>query len=658
MPNDLQIYLDGALAPGGDGTSWGTAYGAGEWAAAFADFSSGVNNTLNVRNYTHTSPVVMPAGSSGNPNTLQGFNGTAVINGAAYGIDFGADYTRIFDFQISNCTGNAVAGNSGLNNQREVKGCSIFGNSGYGIAGFSGLKCTVCEDNEIYNNGNTGIWMFSNTDQIYKGINSYGNTGEGYEIRIDTANTCVFEDCTASENSANGFKLNYDVIDLRGTIESKENQDYGIRVEGINSITNTGRPLMHRNFDGGLYIRNFTGAPQTVTINQWIFTDSIGILSENWFASIVNVTRCTFSGCWTAYRPAFNLTSGTINFIDCIFAFGLYVVDGRNYSYGGTISYSLLDALLIQEIINGALFSLGAGMVTGDALFAAPSWQGAAPDWSPLDFRISDTGDAVGMSSTSGDVGAFDSESLTGPTTAPEITGVPNADNVSVDITLASMPADSSSVLLYQRTDTGFDNLVHTFTGTGSWNDDNGGAGYGKYRVLHYIAVAVGSPAGPPSQQLQVQVGTDRRLTMGALINQTDTLIANDPTMLTLGYLPKKYFVDPKPVTSQIYILPGQERPDVRYANKLVESEMDVELQVTTTSGVGRTAWATNEDAVNRMIDLLHLQELPTEKWGCLAYRTVINSVDRNDDAEGDQPQNPLTTISFTVTTQYAKFIP
>ena len=245
---------------------------------------------------------------------------------------------------------------------------------------------------------------------------------------------------------------------------------------------------------------------------------------------------------------------------------------------------------------------------------------------------------------------------------APSFTTVPNADNTSVDITLGAMPPSATRVLLYTRTVTGYDNLVHTFTGAGSFNDDNSGSGYGKFRVLWYQATADDGPSPTDwsysSREVMEQVGTNRRLLMGALINQVKDLIDNDAALLALGYKPREYFVDPQQLTSLIYIIPGEERPDLRYANKLVESEMDVELQVTTTCGVGRTGWERNEDAVNRMIDILHLQQKEDAGWGCKGYKTMITSVQRNSEEDGDQPQNPVTRILFTVTTQYAKFIP
>jgi len=236
---------------------------------------------------------------------------------------------------------------------------------------------------------------------------------------------------------------------------------------------------------------------------------------------------------------------------------------------------------------------------------------------------------------------------------APSFTTAPNADNASIDITLGALPPSATQVHIYKRTATGYDSLVHTFTAPGSYND----AGYSKYQVVWYQAVADNGPAPTdwsyPSREIQEQVGTGRRLTMGALILLAKDLFNNDPDLQALGYIPREYFIDPKHVTSMIYILPGEERPDLRYANKMVESEMDVQLEIVTTGGVGRTAWARNEDAVNRVIDLLHLNY----QWGCRAYNTTINWVRRNDEAEGDQPQNPVTTISFTAITQYAKFI-
>lgn len=241
---------------------------------------------------------------------------------------------------------------------------------------------------------------------------------------------------------------------------------------------------------------------------------------------------------------------------------------------------------------------------------------------------------------------------------APSITAAPNADNASTDIVLGALPVGATQVLVYKRSATGFDALVHTFAGPGTYQDNNGGSGYARYTLLQYQAVADDGPAPTdwsyPSRIAEAQVGTTNKTTMAAMIEASKDLFNNDPVLQALGFVARDKFVDPKHLTHMIFVLPGEERPDNRYANKRVETELDLELQVMTTGGHGRTAWDQNDVAVERVLWLLHWNY----QWSCRAYNTTITSVQRNAEGDGDQPENPVTRILYTVFHQYAKFAP
>lgn len=237
----------------------------------------------------------------------------------------------------------------------------------------------------------------------------------------------------------------------------------------------------------------------------------------------------------------------------------------------------------------------------------------------------------------------------------PTITGLANVDDQSIDVTLAALPAGATEVLLYRRTYTGDFALVHTFSGAGSWNDDNAGGGFSRYTVNRYLAQGHDGAGdrSAPSKELFVMVGTRYKFTMGALVQAIKDMVDNDPDLLALGYQARETFVDPAHVQRMVYILPGVEVPQVRYATGLQETQLPVTLLVLNKSGHGRTAWNTNHQAVERLLKLLDLNY----KWGCNAYDTEVNSVDHYAEGDGSQPQLPVVRIDILARSQYAKYI-
>ncbi len=240
---------------------------------------------------------------------------------------------------------------------------------------------------------------------------------------------------------------------------------------------------------------------------------------------------------------------------------------------------------------------------------------------------------------------------------APVITAAPNADDVSIDITLASMPGGATRVLVFTLSSTGYDNLVLTFTGAGTLNDNNGGSGYGKHTFLRYIAVADNgvSPTdySYPSAPVAIQVGTSIKFTMEAAMEAIRTILDGDTWLTTNKWVARKYFVDPAHRSRTLFILPGQERPDQPYANGRQEAEHDIIILVANKEGIARSGWETNTAGVERVLELLGLNY----EWGCGAYDTSVTEVTRNAEVEGWQPEYPVTRITFTILTQYAKFI-
>lgn len=237
---------------------------------------------------------------------------------------------------------------------------------------------------------------------------------------------------------------------------------------------------------------------------------------------------------------------------------------------------------------------------------------------------------------------------------APQITGAANGDDQSVDITLAAMPAGATAVDLYGLTATGYDQLLSTWAAPGTYNDDNAGAGFPKWTMRKYVAVANdGAVYSPPSRDLLLQVGIALKYSMDAHITNVAYILANDPTLQGFDVDVRKYYVDPSPVQDTIYVLPEVEQPDQPYANQRLETTLPIKILVTTVSGDGRTAWAHNHALVEQILYLLRVHY----KWGCNAYDSNVDTVDYNAEQEGWQPENPVAAIYMSAHSQYARFI-
>jgi len=238
-------------------------------------------------------------------------------------------------------------------------------------------------------------------------------------------------------------------------------------------------------------------------------------------------------------------------------------------------------------------------------------------------------------------------------TDVASISVAPNIDNASVDITLAALPSGATSVEVYKKTDTGYDSLVHTFTGAGSYNDDNGGSGYGIYSIVRYVAVSIGTPNAPPSRDVFAQVGTSTIYTMAAHLQAVKDLIDNDVEIVNF-HTEVDQDLPPNPHRRSIYVVPGLEIPDIRYATGLMENQLPVFCYVCIQSPsrvTGKAMLKTICDRLKKIFDLNY-------RWDEKCYDSNVNSVDYNIKAEGSQPNFRIAQVSMTSFAKNVKYLP
>lgn len=240
----------------------------------------------------------------------------------------------------------------------------------------------------------------------------------------------------------------------------------------------------------------------------------------------------------------------------------------------------------------------------------------------------------------------------------PVFTVTPKSDNVSIDLILAALPSGADQVNFYKRTATGYDSLIGTLTGPGALND-NGGSGYSKYKVVHYIAIGedtVGSEFSLPSFDMIGQVGVLNKFTMSAFLAAIRDILTNDSFIIT-----KKYNVDSKNIPAdivararkrEIVVLPDEELPDNRYATSRVENQLPVRIMIMTKHG-SSTCWDKNDEIVERVLELLAINY----RWEEKVYNTAIGTVNRRDTVEGAQGQYAVASIPLISFGQYAKFL-
>lgn len=245
---------------------------------------------------------------------------------------------------------------------------------------------------------------------------------------------------------------------------------------------------------------------------------------------------------------------------------------------------------------------------------------------------------------------------------APTMSVVANADNTSIDITLDTKPSGSDKVMIYKRIivtygnrNPAYNTLVHTFTATGSFNDDNGGNDYDKYTVIRYIAVAQDDPLTDfsyPSREHVVQVGTLLKYDMLAHVNAIRDILDNASELS--DYKTQVLFVDTTPSDEMIYILPDLENPDLHYAAERVEVQLFVNILVINKHGQARKGWIANHDAVQKVLRLLDLNyEFSGKTWDSNVTGVFYNSL-----PDGWQPEFTVTKITLLSKAQYAKYIP
>jgi len=243
---------------------------------------------------------------------------------------------------------------------------------------------------------------------------------------------------------------------------------------------------------------------------------------------------------------------------------------------------------------------------------------------------------------------------------APAITAAPNADETSIDVSLAAMPAGATNVTLYKRTATGYDSVVGTWAAPGLLNDNNGGGGYVIYRVVHYVAVADDGAGtySPPSRDVYEQVGTSLKFTRAAFIERIKDMLQAEaaiPTSRLYGYKIVTEKRDPNPFRKSIYIVDGSpEFPEIQYATQRMENQLPIDILIMRKTAVSAPGKRANDLVVERVLQLLAINY----RWNENCYDTLIEEVEPYDEREGAMPHFPVARITLRGLSQYMRFQP
>ncbi|NIN35100.1 MAG: hypothetical protein GTO60_08455 [Gammaproteobacteria bacterium] len=360
----------------------------------------------------------------------------------------------------------------------------------------------------------------------------------------------------------------------------------------------------------------------------------------------MTVSNCDFLFCQTGCN--FNQNSAyTVSLIDSILYFCLLGVIKH-----ATPTVNITYCCFNSNVTDVSGVTKGTGCITG-----APELVNPSAD--PPDLRLKSTSACIGVSSTSNDIGAVQYVQI--PPGVPTITAAPNADEESIDVTLAAMPAGASQVKLYKRTSTGFDSLVHTFTGTGTYQDDNGGSGYSIYRVVRYIAIAddgLDTFYSLPSLDVLEQVGTSLKFTRAAFIERIKDMLATEAAISTsrlYGYKIVTEKRDPNPFRKSIYIVDGSpEFPEIQYATQRMENQLPIDILIMRKTAVSAPGKRANDLVVERVLQLLAINY----RWNENCYDTLIEEVEPYDEREGATPHFPVARITLRGLSQYMRFQP
>jgi len=244
----------------------------------------------------------------------------------------------------------------------------------------------------------------------------------------------------------------------------------------------------------------------------------------------------------------------------------------------------------------------------------------------------------------------------------PSITVTPNADNASNDIVLAAMPSGATKVRVlrrliynYGKVNQDFDTVVTEFVASGSFNDDNSGAGYDRYTVVRYIAVGIDDVTpdwSNPSKEYIVQVGTLLKYDMLAHVYSIRDILEASSDLD--DYRVNVLFVDPVATDRAIYVIPDAQVPDIHYAAERVQVDLSVNIFVMTKHGDGQQAQIINHGDVETVLRLMDLNYRFNER----TWNSDVVGVFYNQQVEGWQPEFAVTRIALLSQAQYAKFIP
>ena len=637
-------YVDGNAPPGGDGLSWGTAWNT--WAPMQAYLNGGAGRSGEGRNLTEPSAVSLTQANT----TLTG-DGTLIFsNAGGVGISL-SNGPFVFDaIVVANCGGIGINGNG--TTTLSMTDCDVYGNTGDGVGNLGLiLSCVGCN---IYNNTGQGLTDYNKAGtRTITDSNFYNNGSHGLNTNPINASSSIA--VTSSNFYRNGsagcvFQTN----NMTGTInftscQAYQNGNYGFwNIIGNTNVARTFTSCIARfNTSVGFTFSSPTASPNIVLDQCAAIGEIIGLQLVSGYTGSLSILHCDFIFCQTGCN--FNQNAAySVDVIDSIFYFCLLGVIKHATP---TVNITYCDFNSNVTDVDTAV--KGTGCITG-----APDILNVSAD--PPNLRIKSTSACIGAGSTGDDIGVFQ---YSPAPSIPSFTAVANADDASINLVLAALPAGADEVNFYARSETGYDIPVGTLTGAGTVIDDNGGSGYPKYKVVHYVAIAEDTGTGDislPSFDRIGQTGTVNKFKMGAFLEALRDIFKNDPTLITtLGFhvrtkdIPADLADDKTVRNREIVIVPDEENPDVRYATGRVENQLPVRIYVMAKKGSGDKAYKKTDDGVERILELLAINY----RWNESVYNTAILPVDRRDTIEGAQGNFAVATIPLISFGQYAKFI-
>lgn len=242
----------------------------------------------------------------------------------------------------------------------------------------------------------------------------------------------------------------------------------------------------------------------------------------------------------------------------------------------------------------------------------------------------------------------------------PVFTAAPDADEKSINIILAALPAGAVNVRLYKRTATGYDSLVHTFTGAATFKDDNSGNDYAIYRVVRYQAVADDGAGTDSFASVDIleQVGISLKFTRAAFVERIREMLAAEAAITNsklYRYVVKTEKRDPIPFRRSIYITDGSPAfPEIQYATQRLENQLPIDILVMTKGAVSSKVKKRNDLVVERVLKLLAINY----RWNENTYETLIEEVEPFDEREGATVHFPVARITIRGLSQYMRFQP